>query len=67
MILGTVVLTTGIAVAILALTAAAIVAIARLLARVDRKRRAEDEPHVEAPEWWPDFERQFADYLSSRD
>jgi hypothetical protein len=66
-ILGTVVLTAGIAVAILALTAAVLVAIARLLPRVDRERRAEDEPHFEEPEWWPDFERRFADYLSSRD
>ena len=64
MILHTVVLTTGIAVAV---TAVVLLAVARLLARIDRERRAEDEPLFEEPAWWPDFERQFADYLSSRD
>jgi hypothetical protein len=70
-ILGTVVLTAGIVVAIFAATVAALVAIARLLAGLDRERRADDEAECRAepesgdePAWWPDFERQFADYAS---
>jgi hypothetical protein len=66
-ILGTVVLTTGIALASVVLTVAVLVAIAGLLGWFDRERHAGDEPRFEEPDWWPEFERKFADYVSSRD
>jgi len=67
-ILGTVALTPGLVVAILALTVAVVVATGWLLGWFDPERRAEHEPCFgDEPAWWPEFERQFEDYLSSRD
>jgi hypothetical protein len=54
--------------AVFAVLVTAVLAIAWLLARFDRKRRADDVPRYDdEPSWWPEFERQFSDYVSSRD
>ena len=53
--------------AVLALTVTVLVAIAWLLGWFDGECGAEREPHFDdEPAWWPEFERQFDNYLSSR-
>jgi hypothetical protein len=61
--IGTVVLTTGLAFTGVSLL---LVAIARLLMRVDGIRFGDGPSFDDEPAWWPEFERQFADYIAGR-
>ena len=61
--IGTVVLTTGLAFTGVALV---LVAIARLLMCIDGVRFGDRSSFDDEPAWWPEFERQFADYVAGR-